>query len=874
MSTKKFYVELAKYHSENKKEVVSKLEAKENTSRGTTDSIINKAISHLKNKEIDLTVNTLCNHFENRKGAKKFWNELEELAINLLIDVVLVTNRVSKLSRTFERYCARSTRGTVPPIELAVEYLISRLGEMLTGEAAGEGFLPPMAASPTADGTKKDFAYTKDETDDNTSALGLILGLTTEEDDDNTAVAATGASAVESAIKMLFGFKNGFGPLGTVAGLRKGMSLMIDLCETHHAHLTSSHKFPFNTPISRISTHLGQFCGRIFTAKPSNPDDWSTTATHRREAIKKENATMILECRFKVLEVALRTSDWITVNISLKEVTNLEKRLTECVKEQNRINKDKEKIESCLEQISVHIRRSSLEAEVFLSSQNWIFLAHTMQRLYSISGTSSSATGALISTLCVSMSDDDVVNRKSLFRDNEKWRLNQIANLFHLSLIPSRGALLANATKLNIQKHSNADVSALFNIVINAESNGVPIDIDDIYKHLNALQKVPELAQYICALERAFLEFFMYTHFKTNGVLSMSLFQSHTQLFPRENDLYIIATARGAMVDTVSGVARFKTTEAAIDQKREELKKSIAIVASRGRIIRKPVVINACDIEDEKTHIIHRHELQTKCMENTDKVVEVRNKGIKKKKLDAEAKKLEREREAHRKVCERSLQILQKKVEDAEDVLRRTRAIEMLESKYKNLTVEKKVTGMKTGAFIEAMTRKLAAYKKKFETYKADSSREAHYFEKALREKDIPKRKELGETQKEQNRKDQDKRRENYLQQHRVNYDAKLALKKRFATESFQTAVSEYESNTILKAEKDKPVTKRDAEEANLEAAREALRRRETVNAPAAAVSVPAVESSPIAVTATKTEEPTVDAPAPAKKWMPKSRTT
>ncbi|KAG5508124.1 hypothetical protein JKF63_05376 [Porcisia hertigi] len=229
---------------------------------------------------------------------------------------------------------------------------------------------------------------------------------------------------------------------------------------------------------------------------------------------------------------------------------------------------------------------------------------------------------------------------------------------------------------------------------------------------------------------------------------------------------------------------------------------------------KKQVIPAAADLEAARARSSNLYGLQKACINSKAERIEEAKKNEDKKRERAVAERREQEEakkeETHRAYIHKlySEYNERQRQERGKEVLRKLRV------KYPGFKVDDAIVYRSAAAFEDELTRLLAAYKRRGIDNDRKEILQANLYERALRALEIPKRKAYDAENAERIRADRTAARENYLAEHRREYDRRQNEKAVLA--KFLHDADEFERTWRKRANADKP-SKRDEQQRLLE---------------------------------------------------------
>ncbi|AIN97039.1 hypothetical protein LPMP_170010 [Leishmania panamensis] len=229
---------------------------------------------------------------------------------------------------------------------------------------------------------------------------------------------------------------------------------------------------------------------------------------------------------------------------------------------------------------------------------------------------------------------------------------------------------------------------------------------------------------------------------------------------------------------------------------------------------KRQVVPSTTDLEVARARSTSIYALQKACMNSKAERIDEAKKSEDKKRERAVAERREQEeakKEEMRKAYLRKLYseyTERQRQERGKDVLRKLRI------KYPGFKVDESIVYRSAAGFEDELTRLLAAYKRRGVDNDHKEILQANLYERALRVMEIPKRKEYDAQNSERTRAERVAARENYLAEHRREYDRRQSEKAVLA--KFLRDAEEFEHTWRKRANIDKP-SKRDEQQRLLE---------------------------------------------------------
>ena len=782
----------------------------------TGESKIEKALTDFSEGRGDQAVADLSKMFAGRARVSP---AISECGLQFLVDICLTTDHVSSLKdplRFYQRQCATNKMG-LGPMERAIKYLISRVQEMVM-LVRGESV---------------------DTSSDPQTKLLHVLGIS-EEATSNPWLKLPNAVCYLLCDRRLFYVTH---------------QCLFLFCISHLLDMCVVLKSPRDLFI--VKNSLNEFCTRLYCNRERHPN---TT-----EALKNNTVT-VAEMRFKLLATALTLGNWDVVRDALRTLCSLFKDVEHAVKEHNK--SESEKIEFPLNKVAIGEQRFRVVSEVFLENRNWVYNAQATIQQSRFTSDPIVLSRAILATVCITPSQAELVYNESS-EDFERQSLIQIAEMLTLPSVPKPHELRADLLKKSDLQSAHPSALALLNLVV----AGAVVDLAEVYKHLKVLQGVEWATPYVAALERSLLEEYMSAYFATKPLLQMTEIAAQV-LYPDVNDVHLIAISCGATVDVVGHVATFNTAEHTVRNSLEALNTAVGTalavpIAKRRRELPAGAAKSLeLQLEREMKLIETLNTEQNRCLNNADTRRRDRERKMREEEQRKKDETREAESEAHVKNLQRNLADLRKLLVKAEEKYRRKRCIAHITEKYPGINIPSGYISLDTTQFIEKCVSLLAPYTIKMEEAKSTAVRDANYFERSVREVEVPIRRaeENDEEAKAKNREEQQRRVQNYKDQHRAKYNRAKELKD--IMDSFRKEADAYMAEKVEAAMSSQKVTKRDAQEEDLEAEKRRLAELagETIAAPAARATpaVSAAQSAPQA-------EPVAAAPTGAR-WVPKSK--
>lgn len=760
-----------------------------NVNTSTTETVIAKASLHFENKEINIAVNTLCAHLESTGK----WSPVLDVAVLLLIDITIFSDRIAKLQKVMLTYQKVSSHEKTCRFDYVTTHVLARLEDLMA-----KNNLESEVASPDA-------TFLASVLPEATSSIKVGL--------------ASATPAVASFVSLYFRkYRYTFGTNFQTAYLST-MTRMLEFIVRHK----------LSSLLMGLSNSLRDFAKDLFSRS-------DISATNTLESAVKNSSGAVIALRFAILEAAIKLSQWQVVKFSLEEIAVVYRLIEEAVKRVNRNNmvthsNNPTLVARHVNDIDIAHRRFAVIADVFLKCENWVFHADALRSQFAFAGAEARpalATKAIVAALCTAAdSDDGEAKAATSFFEEETPAMRLVATL-GLTRMPTRALVMAEAAESLPLADANAQV--LFSIV----SEKKAVDIAVIYKHLAALKASPAFAaadpadtdRYLAALERALLAYFMESHFQTTAALPFATFDSVALLYPKKNDLIAIATGLEARVDMKGRVANYNTAELrvrnCISTIGTKASKMLALPIAKRRLCPTLAAHSATALERENTRLNHRVSLGVMCVH---KAAERTSNLVKKELEEARSlrEEIEREeRERHEALKAANFEKQKKKVEHAENVQRRKKVCEMVMKRHEGLTFPVKLTEDGKN-FLDRASALLAQYRRELDEKRTMNLREAHYMEKYIRDTERPRREELERNMADQYKKDSEARIENFKEQHRRNFDNQMALKARL--DAYRSRAAEYEEASIAAAAAAVKVSKRDEQEDLLRLEKERLMR-------------------------------------------------
>jgi hypothetical protein len=186
---------------------------------------------------------------------------------------------------------------------------------------------------------------------------------------------------------------------------------------------------------------------------------------------------------------------------------------------------------------------------------------------------------------------------------------------------------------------------------------------------------------------------------------------------------------------------------------------------------RKPVVISASELEAVRTRADAIFKLQSACIKNKAERAKRKEKEEVQRRQDAVDERRAQEEKKKEDIQKAYIAELypeyyeRQRQERAKEVLRKLRI------KYPGFKVDDSIVYRSAASFEDELTRLLAAFKRRGVDNDRKDILQANLYERALRALEIPKRKELDAANAEHNRAERVAARENYLAEHRREYD-------------------------------------------------------------------------------------------------------
>eukprot|EP00742_Colponemidia_sp_Colp-10_P016775 GILJ01019261.1.p1 GENE.GILJ01019261.1~~GILJ01019261.1.p1 ORF type:complete len:651 (+),score=179.32 GILJ01019261.1:172-1953(+) len=589
------------------------------------------------------------------------------------------------------------------------------------------------------------------------------------------------------------------------------MSKMLELVVRHK----------LSNQLTGISNSLREFGKDIFGRVEAG-------ATGSLESAIKNSSGPTILLRFSVLEAAIKLSQWQVVKASLEEIGEIYRQIDDAVKRVNRVNTANPVVARHVTDLQIANRRFAAIADAFLKCQNWAFHADALMSQFVFAVEENNrvaiATKATIAALNAAADNDESDSKVSLGYFEDQTPAMRLATTLSLTRIPTRESVIADLAE-SIVDAAETNVRALYKIITERKT----VDIVTLFKHVEGVKNSACLKEtdeadserYLRSLERAVMEYFMDTHFRTNADLDLKIFETVKVMFPKQNDFIMIAAGLTARVDMKARVASFNTAELKIRNCVSAIGTKTSKMLSLP-IVKRKVAIDATTLERENTRLNNRVSLSASCVNKSAE----RASNLVKKELD-EAKALREEiereeRERHQKLRAATFDKMKKKVEHAENVERRKKVVDMVAKRSPGIVIPPKVTEDGKN-FLDRASAILAQYRRDVDERRTLSLREAHYLEKYIRDTEKPKREELEQNMSEQYKKDSEARIENFKQQHRRNFDSQMELKTRLNV--YRSRASEYQERALQTAAATVKVSKRDEQEDMLKAEKERLMR-------------------------------------------------
>lgn len=756
-----------------------------NVNTSTTETVISKASLHFENKEINIAVNTLCAHLESTNK----WSPVLDVAVLLLIDIAIFSDRIAKLQKVMLTYQKVSSHEKSCRFDLLTHHVLTRLEDLMA---------------------KNDLASNA------VSADAAFLASVLPESSSSVKVGIASATpAVASFVSLYFRkYRYTFGTNFQAAYLST-MTKMLDFIVRHK----------LSSLLMGLSNSLRDFAKDLFSRT-------DISSTNTLESAVKNSSGAVIALRFSILESAIKLSQWQVVKFSLEEIAVVYRLIEDAVKRVNRHNATHSNgqilVARHVNDIDIAFRRFAVIADVFLKCENWVFHADALRSQFVFAGAEARpalATKAIVAALCTATESDDAEAKAANAFFEEQTPAMRLVSTLGLTRIPTRETAIAETSE-NLEI-ADANAQVLFKMVTEKKK----VDITVIYKHLEALKASPVFAnteaadtdRYLAALEHALLAYYMESHFQNTAALEFATFDKVKLLYPKKNDLITIATTLSARVDMKARVASFNTAELKIRNCISAIGTKTSKMLSMPIVKRKlPIVVDATALERENTRLNNRVSLSAMCVH---KAAERANNLVKKEIEEARLlrEEIEREeRERHEALKAANFEKQRKKVEHAENVERRKKVCEMVVKRHHGLHFPAKITEDGKN-FLERASAVLAQYRREVEEKRTINLREAHYLEKYIRDTERPRREELERNMADQYKKDSEARIQNFKEQHRRNFENQLALKARL--DAYRDRAAAYEEAAIADALAKTKVSKRDEQEDLLRAEKERLAR-------------------------------------------------
>jgi hypothetical protein len=281
---------------------------------------------------------------------------------------------------------------------------------------------------------------------------------------------------------------------------------------------------------------------------------------------------------------------------------------------------------------------------------------------------------------------------------------------------------------------------------------------------------------------------------------------------------------------------------------------------------RQPLIVDLQTLELESNRMIAFHSLVKDRVKAT---VELKDKRFMQIYAQKEARKqavIDAEANHQRKIQEENDKRMAREYQLAELKERRKLLIRRVQEKHKGLKVNPAIVDLNQQSFIDNLTAALTEFQRRLETAKRSDVRKMDHFERACREKDIPKRKEITASMVGDLEIERQTRWANNLKQHRKEFEERAATRTRL--QKFLRHAAQYEAQLSERATK---VTKRDEQEDLLKAEKarlaQASGQTQTVPAPA-----PAPTAAAPAASNPSADAASLPAPVAGAKWAPRQK--
>lgn len=505
------------------------------------------------------------------------------------------------------------------------------------------------------------------------------------------------------------------------------------------------------------------------------------------------------------------------------------------------------------------------------------------------------ATDAVLAALAA----PEINERRDLFgaTDSDFRHAEQIAQQFGMHFPPSRTTLLEQVYLSNILQAAPPAAQQLFQLL----SGGEVVDsiCHDVETSLRALSQTVKTDYIEATFSHEIRRFALTRYFdslsKKAAVVDLKALHksakyenSYEDDYSREIEpLLLSELGVPVIIDQLTNSATFtKIPQFRIQTAFAKLVTAATPAAKTP--VRKPLVFTEADLENEIHRSIVCHELQKRRHEQSQnrlKAEKVREKEVAAKALD---KRMEEEKKRADDIQEANEAKLAVLFQQAELKVRRKMLIDRLQEKYKHIKLPTKISernangkeisvdllSLNQQSFINIVSDEIAKAQREVEAAKVTDVRQMDYFERACRELDIPKRKQIAESMAAELAEQREVRWNNYLEQHKKEYDARVAARQTLqkflsSAEKFQEEFSKRTGKTSKRDEQQELIEKekkRIAAEAEAEAAAEAKAKGLAAAAPAAAQPAPAAPAAAAAAPAPAA------APAAGGKWVPRSR--
>ena len=486
-------------------------------------------------------------------------------------------------------------------------------------------------------------------------------------------------------------------------------------------------------------------------------------------------------------------------------------------------------------------------------------------------------TLAVIATLCAPEVDEERIGFKRGF-DMEFERRKEIAKSLDLPVAPPRSALVGKlrATRLLDTDVVDSDAVELLQTLLTSTTT-LPVKVVEYTeaKLAKLAEQYPTAANdwsvYKGLAVQVAVDRYLERAATTQSKILLSAMPPAVREFVEsaDNDLPILIDQEHDEIVFQSPLNR-----RIVETYATMLNSAALLHAAKAKAPVAPVVkVSLDEILDDSDRCLAIYDLQRTSKESAaDRQSEARKREEEEKKK-ALAKCVKEEEDRKQKLRDEQLAKYKQEVAVLEARERRKMIVAKLNDKHKGLKLPVQLANKPHDAFLKAVTEALAAFEREQANAKSLDVRRADHFERACREREIPKRAQLAEEMKEQMKKDREVRLKNLLEQHKQAYERRKEARDKL--QKFLPFMESYMADERRSQSAAVPATtKRDEQEAMLQQEKARLGQMAEpaaaapAAAPAAAAATPAAAAAPPASTAA----PAAAATSGPSKWTPKPR--